>query len=248
MTTVKPSRRLRTLLALAILPLPFRVKRLVLVGLLGAVMDKSARIGLSLIDCEQLVMGEGSRIGHLNVLRGMRQVRIGPGATVENLNWITASSMFLDRPDPMLEKASFLLGRESAVTSRHYIDCSGGVRIGQFTIVGGVRSTILSHQIDLSHGVQTSARTEIGDYCFVSSNVCVAPGSRIPNRSVIAMGGVVVGELSTPGALYGGVPARVLRRSVDGGRYFHRKRGFVGRTPSPHLPVSDGPEGELVGP
>ena len=52
----------------------------------------------------------------------------------------------------------------------------------------------------------------------------------IPDRSVIAMGAVVVGHLDVAGALYGGVPARVLRPGVDKGEYFRRSRGYVGVT------------------
>lgn len=145
-----------------------------------------------------------------------------------NFNWITASPMFRSEITATSEHACFTLGRESAVTARHYIDCSGGVTIGEYTTVAGVRSTILSHQIDLVEGVQSTKATKIGDYCFVSSNVCVTPGASIPDRSVVAMGAVVVGDLAPADALFGGVPARVIRVHEDAGKYFRRIHGFVG--------------------
>ncbi len=198
--------------------------------LLGAHIDRSARIGLSIVDSDVLEMGPGSRIGHLTVLRGLRRTRLGAGAVVGNLNWISASPMFRTQSAEGSEHGCFTLGRESAVTSRHYIDCSGGVAIGECTTVAGVRSTILSHQIDLAAGVQSPKTTRIGDYCFVSSNVCLTPGSSIPDRCTVAMGAVVVGHLEQAGSLYGGVPAKVLRTTVDTGMYFRRTRGFVGLT------------------
>jgi len=221
----------RLLLLVALAPMPWGLKRRALPRLLGAKIDRSARIGVSIVDSDGLEMGPGSRIGHLTVLRGLRHTRIGAGATVGNLNWITASPMFRSQATAKSEHACFTLGRESAVTARHYIDCSGGVTIGEYSTVAGVRSTILSHQIDLVEGVQSTKSTRVGDYCFVSSNVCVTPGAIIPDRSVVAMGAVVVGDLAPAGALFGGVPARVIRSHVDAGSYFQRTHGFVGLGP-----------------
>lgn len=220
--------KVRLLLAIAIAPLPQRAKRIALTRLLGAKVAQSATIGLSVVDADVLQMGPRSRIGHFTVLRGLRLASLGPGSTVGNFNWISAAPAFRSQPMGVPDHGRFILGRESAVTSRHYIDCSGGVTVGEFTTVAGVRSTILSHQIDLAEGLQSATTTRIGDFCFISSNVCVTPGASIPDRSVVAMGGVVVGDLAPAGALFGGVPARVLRQNVDTGRYFGRTRGIVG--------------------
>lgn len=227
---MKPPRRMRILAALLLAPMPQPLKRFAMGRLLGAQIDKSARIGFSIVDSEVLEMGPGSRIGHLTVIRGLRRTRLGAGAAVGNLNWITASPMFRTQSAEDSDDGSFILGRESAVTSRHYIDCAGGVWIGDYTTVAGVRSTILSHEIDLAEGIQTTKTIHIGDYCFVSSNVCLTPGASIPDRCTVAMGAVVVGELAPAGALFGGVPARVLRATPATGRYFRRTRGFVGLT------------------
>jgi acetyltransferase-like isoleucine patch superfamily enzyme len=221
--------RARLIIAIVIVPLPSGLKRLALIHLLGAQIDVSARIGVSIVDSDALEMGPRSRIGHFTVLRGLRRTHLNSGATIGNFNWITASPMFSSE-SALPDHASFNLGRESAITSRHYIDCGGGVAIGEYTTIAGVRSTILSHQIDLAAGVQSPKTTRIGDYCFVSSNVCVAPGASVPDRSAVAMGAVVVGDLVPTGALFGGVPARVLRENVDSGDYFTRSQGFVGLT------------------
>jgi acetyltransferase-like isoleucine patch superfamily enzyme len=235
---VKLSRPMRILLTVAIAPLPQGLKRLAMVRLLGARIDRSARIGLSIVDSDVLDMGPGSRIGHFTVLRGLRCTHLGARATVGNFNWVTAAPEFQSRGEDAND-GCFILGRESAITSRHYVDCSGGVIIGRYTTIAGVRSTILSHQIDLTAGVQSTKTTRIGDYTFVSSNVCVTPGASIPDRSVVAMGAVVVGHLEQTGALYGGVPARALRSNVYAGAYFRREHGYVGLEigsdhPDPH--------------
>jgi acetyltransferase-like isoleucine patch superfamily enzyme len=229
---MKLSRRMRVLMTVLLAPMPQRPKRFAMGKLLGASIDRTAKIGFSIVDSDRLDMGPGSRIGHFTVLRGLRHAYLGPGATVGNFNWITAAPVFQSRSAGTDDDGCFSLGRESAVTSRHYVDCSGGVTIGEYTTMAGVRSTILSHQIDLSVGVQSTKTTCVGDYCFLSSNVCLTPGASIPDRSAVAMGAVVVGNLKETGALYGGVPARVLRSNIDSGRYFRRARGFVELTNS----------------
>lgn len=124
------------------------------------------------------------------------------------------------------EAAHFKLGNYAAITSRHYIDCSGGVDIGRFSVVAGVRSTILTHQVDTVRSEHDLRAVRIGQYCLVASNVQIVPGASIADRSVIAMGSVVVGALESAGCLYGGVPARRIKQT-DGGAYFERKKAFA---------------------
>jgi acetyltransferase-like isoleucine patch superfamily enzyme len=119
-----------------------------------------------------------------------------------------------------------VVDRRGAITSRHYIDCSGDVSVGAFTVVAGVRSTILTHQIDVVESRQTVAPVAIGDYCFIGSNCRITPGSAIPDRCVTAMGSVVVGELPQPGMLYAGVPARPVKELGDA-TFFNRPDAFV---------------------
>jgi acetyltransferase-like isoleucine patch superfamily enzyme len=92
--------------------------------------------------------------------------------------------------------------------------------------VAGVRSTFMSHGIDVRINSQVATGIAIGDYCLVSSNVALAPGSRIPSRSLVAMGAVVVHGLKGEGMLHAGVPA-VVRKDVAGGAYFSRPHGVV---------------------
>ena len=123
--------------------------------------------------------------------------------------WVRGAASGTSRWSEACGALAWELARSSATSTG--FDYSGGVRIGEYITVAGVRSTILSHEIDLAAGVQTSKTTQIGDFCFVSSNVCLTPGSSIHDRSVVAMGAVVVGHLEQASCLYGRVPMRVLR-------------------------------------
>jgi acetyltransferase-like isoleucine patch superfamily enzyme len=213
--------------SLLIALLPQSLKRVALCRMFGWSVDPSARVGLSFFDNVRHVrLGPRASIGHFNVFRDLVQLDVEADAAIGQWNWITAADVLVRGRSDGGEGGTLRLGSHSAITSRHYVDCSGGVVIGDHTTVAGVRSTILTHEIDVATSRQTVAGVRIGDFCFVGSNARVTPGSFIPDRCVTAMGAVVAGALPEPGALYGGVPARVLR-DVGDGEYFRRERGHV---------------------
>jgi acetyltransferase-like isoleucine patch superfamily enzyme len=207
---------------------PAPIKRRLLRWLFGWEIDRSASLGVSLFyNVKHLRMGPGSSIGHLNVFRNLRSVDLKSGASVGQWNWVTAAPMLVE-PPYVPTSGCLTIDAQAAITSRHYLDCAGGIEVGTATTIAGVRSTILSHQIDVSESRQTAAPVQIGAYSFIGSNVLITPGATIPDRSVVAMGATVVGRLSQCGMLYGGVPAKPLK-SIEGAMYFEREKGFVER-------------------
>jgi len=221
--------RLRIIAAALIAPLPWFLKRPLLQSLLGYRLHATARIGLSLIAAEQVELGEGARIGHLNVVRGLWRLELGPHAIIAQLNWITGfptgpSRHFAHQPERAPE---LILGAHSAVTSRHLLDCTNRVTIGHHTTMAGFRSQILTHSIDLAAGRQTSAPVEIGAYCFVSSACVVLPGARLPDYCVLGAGAVLPHPVAEKHTLYAGVPARAVKKLPAEWNYFTRAKGFV---------------------
>ena len=136
--------------------------------------------------------------------------------------WISSSMMPTRRSKTDLA-GCLIVGPHTGITSRHHIDCSGGVEIGGFTTLAGVRSVIFTHEINPAANCQTVLPVKIGDYCLIGSNTLITPGTRIPDRCQIGMGSVVHGQLPEPETLYAGSPARRIR-AVDG-PYFHRSVG-----------------------
>lgn len=164
---------------------------------------------------------EGSSTGLFNVFRHLRRLSLGVGATVGQFNWVTGGAPGLPNDDSFLE-----LGEQSAITSRHYLDASGGITIGKFATLAGERSVLLTHQIDYRESKQSIGAVTIGEYSLVSSSVKVVPGAVVPSFSVVAMGSVITPGLVQENALYAGVPAVLKRRDLDG-KYFHRSHGPV---------------------
>jgi acetyltransferase-like isoleucine patch superfamily enzyme len=181
---------------------------------LGMQVSPRATIGPCLVlGIEQFVMADGSRLGPFNVLRSLKRFELGTDAHLGQWNWITAAPFLVDSDDD--EVCSFSLGDCGALTSRHYVDATGGISIGAFATVAGVRTTFMTHGIDTSTNRMTSGSITIGAYAMVGSNSILRMGARVPDRSVVALGACVVSDLQESETLYAGTPARAKRRLVD---------------------------------
>lgn len=192
--------------------------------MLGWYVHPTAVVGVSLfVGVEHVHIGEGARLGHFNVFRNLRSVSVGDHAEIGQFNWFSAGQPFLERGNE--HNGNLRIGAHGAVTSRHYIDCSGGVEIGDFALLAGVRSVVLTHFIDVVANRQRVAGVRVGDRTIVSSNVTILPGTEIPPRSQVAAGAVVRGTLQEPRCLYAGVPANPVREVS--GRFFDRTVGHV---------------------
>ena len=87
------------------------------------------------MNVREVRLADGVRIGHFNVFRNLRLLDVAERSVIGQWNWVTASDYFLrNRADTDVGSlGSLVMGRHSALTSRHYVDCSGGVSLGAFT-------------------------------------------------------------------------------------------------------------------
>lgn len=220
---------MNTLLRLFSLLLPWGLRRSFLQKQFGYSIHPTSRIGLAWIFPRRLVMEEGSRIGHLNLCKSIDLFHLGAHAVVGQLNWITgfptgSSRHFAHQTDRSPE---LILERHAGISSRHLIDCTARVRIGAFATVGGFRSQILTHSIDLSAGRQTAEPIDIGEYCFTGTNSVMLGGSALPHHSVLGAQSLLNKKWEEPYLLYGGVPAKPLKELPPEMEYFRRTEGFV---------------------
>lgn len=215
-------RKLRTAgLAITML-LPGFMKKPCYRWFFGYRIGRNVRLGLVWLDCEQLTIGDHTRlatgaafwrcgrvtigqhvsIGPLNLFRGGENIELGDYAQVIRLNIINAipDNDCTNNPD-----SSFYLGFGSVVTAEHRIDFTDRVSIGKCSIFGGRNSSIWTHNR------RTGMPVTIGDYCYVASEIRMAPGAAIPDCCVVGLGSVVTGRLEQKFSLIAGVPARVRR-------------------------------------
>ena len=212
--------------------LPWKIKRLLLTHFYGYKIDKSAKIGLSYIYPKSLEMGPNTVIRnfcvciHIDLLKMDNNSRIGRG------NWITGfptnskSDFFSHQQN---RKAELLVGNNTLILRNHHFDCTNQIKIGSFTTIAGYNSQFLTHSINIHKNIQDSMPIEIGDYCFIGTRNIFLGGSIIPSKSVTAAGAVVTKDLSSAESysLFGGVPAKFIKRLSTEDLYFQRTKGDV---------------------
>ncbi len=210
--------------------LPWPVRRLVLIRVCGYVIPRSSRIGLAWIAPERLIMGEDASIGHLTVCRGLELLSLGDRSHIGTCNWIVGEPM--DSPGGFFaaeigRRPQLVMGQHSAITSRHFLDCTSPIAIGDFTTIAGVRSVFFSHGIDVQAGKQRSAPIVIGSHCLVGTNCVVLGGSALPDCSVLGAGSLLRHRGQETHRVYAGVPSRPVKQLPPGSAYFHRSEAIV---------------------
>ena len=202
--------------------LPSFLKRPLYRLLFGYRIGPGVRVGLSLLDAASVSLGEGTRIGHLNLVTRVgrletgRNVRIGPlniirgGERVFFGDWAEVIRMnvlnAIPDHDCTTEPVSVLeVGAGTVIVAGHRVDFTDRVTLGRNVIVGGRNSSLWTHNR------QETAPIAIGDFCYLGSEVRLAPGATLPAECILALGSVLAGEVAEPRSLVAGVPARVVR-------------------------------------
>ncbi len=180
------------------------------------------RIGLSVLDAEHAEIGEGCRIGHLNVIIRVTRLELGDKVRIGSFNVIRGGERVsfgdfaelmrlcvlnaIPDHDCTTEPESVLkVGPGAVITSGHRIDFTDRVTLGKNVIVGGRNSSLWTHNR------QETAPIEIGDFCYLGSEVRLAPGASLVGECILGLGSVLVGAIDQPRSLVAGVPARVVR-------------------------------------
>ena len=209
--------------------LPWNARRALLVRHFGYSIDPTARIGLAWVFPDRLVMEAHTSIGDLTVCKNIALLHLHEHSLIGRGNWITGfplgpSPHFASEID---RRPELIVGAHSAITHRHFIDCTNRITIGSFTTFAGFQSQMLTHSIDLETSRQASATITVGDYCFVGTNSVLLGGSALPSYSVLGAKSLLNKAFTETHQLYGGVPAKPLQSLSADYAYFHRTTGFV---------------------
>ena len=227
-------RRARTAVHAALALCPGFVKRPIYRRLFGFKIAAGTKIGISLLDVDQLELAPGAHIGHgnlltrtlrvrldegaqigfLNVLRGGDEVHLDRYSTVLRFNVLNSipDNDCTDRTDPRLE-----LGPGAYIVSGHRLDFTDRIRLGRNVILAGRNSSFWTHNR------QATRPIEIGDFCYVGSEVRLAPGATLGPGAILGMGAVLAGA-AEGGQVHGGVPAKPIRAVTDDEKLrLHRK-------------------------
>jgi acetyltransferase-like isoleucine patch superfamily enzyme len=210
--------------------LPWQIRRAFLEKQFGYRIHPTCRIGLSWIVPTHLIMEEHSQIDHLTICKNIDLLHLKAHSFIGRANWITGfplnhpSLHFKQEKD---RRPELILGEHSAMTHRHFIDCTNSVTIGRFATFAGIGSQLMTHSIDIERNCQGSAPVRIGDYCFVGTNCVLLGGSVLPDFSVLGAKSLLNKDFTETYYLYGGVPARPIEKLSPDCGYFRRTEGFV---------------------
>lgn len=215
---------------------PQCIRRFFYRTLFGYKIHKTARIGFALILCKEFTMEEHTRIGHLTVIKPIDRVYMGPYARIGAQNFITgyntsengyAKKVGFYRHLPN-RRCELVLAEDAAITSRHFIDCIGGVYFGSHSLLAGIRSQILTHGIDAYKCRQDAESVIIGDYVSIGSGSIILKGTEIPDYVIVGAGAVLNKKYTESNKVYGGVPAKIKKDlDKDEVKFFSRPNGDV---------------------
>lgn len=213
---------LRTLCLIITVFLPNRIKIFVYRHFFKWKVSPDVRIGFTFIDVKNCNLNKNCVIKNLSVIRGLSLLELGENSRVGNLNWISTAKYH--HPNSRL-----VLKEESAITNRHYFDCTSTIKIGKFTTVAGVRSTFMTHSIDVYKNKQSSMEIVIGDHSFVGTNTIMLGGSNVSDKVIIAAGSTVLkSSETTQCSIFAGVPIKKVKGLDESCvTYFSRKKGVV---------------------
>ena len=188
--------------------LPHPIKRFLLRSTLGWSIGKDTKIGYSIILCRQVRIGANCQIGHFNLVGDLKTLEIGDESKIFNLNHFMASKHG-GWPD------AFSIENNSQITSRHFFDCSGGIRIGNRCLIGGRDSQFWTHFFISHDGASRIEWREltIADRCYICARATLVY-CKIPSDCVIGAGAVVTKDFSKEGTglLLAGNPATIKKR------------------------------------
>jgi acetyltransferase-like isoleucine patch superfamily enzyme len=215
--------------------LPSFLKRPIYRLFFGYKIGKRVSIGFSVIDAQQCTIGDDVRIGHLNLVIGVKKISIGDHVKIGHINIIRGGDeVVIGRyaeiirmneinsiPNPDVVNPTdprFLLGDGSVITTGHKIDFTDRVEIGRRTILGGRNSSLWTHNR------QRTRPIEIGSFAYIGSEIRVAPGGSVPSNCIVGIGSVITSELTNEGYLIAGVPAKALKELDDNDKFLIQRK------------------------
>ena len=178
--------------------------------LLGYHVDAS-RIGFGTVIAVDQAIITTANLGFFNLFIGPMKIRIAEGASIGNRNTFSCGHWVLQGQyrDSNYTR-TLTIGAGTLITSNHHFDVAGSFALGDRSWIAGIGSQFWTHGV----GVR-ERNIEIGRDCYLGSAVRFAPGSKIGNNVLVAMGSVVSGVIPADNALVGGVPAKVLKENYD---------------------------------
>jgi acetyltransferase-like isoleucine patch superfamily enzyme len=209
---------------IALFLLPWRLRRLGLL-FLGYRIHRSARVGFSIIHSKKVDLGPASCIGHLNWIADLDELTIGESGSIGQMNWITGPGKLAPIFAHVKGRVSALrIGRHASILNRHHVDCTHTVEIGDWTIVSGWYTQIVTHGANPVNYRISCSPIRIGSNSVLGTGCIILKGTEIADCSCISAGSCLSGKYRESYTLIAGSPARVIRDLPRNGVLFTKDR------------------------
>jgi acetyltransferase-like isoleucine patch superfamily enzyme len=178
---------------------------------IGNEIGENVQLGPALvINCGRFMLADDSVIFGMNLFRNLAAVKMGKRAIIGQLNQFTAA--------PLYQRASFRAGflsleEHAGITNRHYVDCSGQVLLRPYAAIGGVQTTVLSHQIDLQQNRMSVGKIVVDENAIAVTRCVLLMDSHLPPRSVLGAHSLLMkfpADHEGKSGLYAGSPAQFI--------------------------------------
>lgn len=203
-----------------------------LLRLLGYKVGKQVKIGFSLVYCNSILIMDGGKIGHLNVIAidslimqrqsyiGSLNVIKGPIQIILDEIGAIGKSNFINRGKLGITYgiAILKLGKLSKITAFHYIDLTRSITFGDYSTLAGVRSQIWTHgYMHANEGpgrFRVDGDVNIGDNVYIGTGSIINPGVNIANSINIGGNSSIAKSLLEPG-MYVSQPLRYISKDYE---------------------------------
>jgi acetyltransferase-like isoleucine patch superfamily enzyme len=209
--------------------LPWPIRRVFLSRVFQWKIHSTARIGFSFVAVDYLEMSAHAQIGNCNIIRNLNSVRLAEYSKIGTFNWLYGMRKHNPRHfrSETARDPALIIGMHTSITSRHLIDATNTVRIGEYSTIAGFRSQIITHGINIDDCLQETEPVTIGNYVMIGTGCIILKGAVVPNFCVVAAGSVVGHRRYAEYSLLGGIPASTIKSLDPQAKYFGRTVGSV---------------------
>ena len=185
--------------------------------LLGFKIGKNSKVGFSILLIDKLEINDNVRIGHFNLII-CNDIRLMNSSYIKNFNIIYGPINLIFKEKAAIGKNNYIrrsygnvvygksileLGILTKITANHFIDLTRSIKIGDYSIVAGVRSQFWTH--GYLHDKTGPGRFRIdgeiiiGNNVYIGSNVVINAGVNIANAITIGSNSTVSKSLKQAG-------------------------------------------------